>query len=35
MPQSAAKIIIPDDYPPVISGTPALQTLQAHGDVTT
>ncbi len=33
MPQTAAKIIIPDDFPPVISGTPALQTLQAHGDV--
>jgi D-3-phosphoglycerate dehydrogenase len=34
MPQSGAKIIIPDDFPPVISGTPALQTMQAHGDVT-
>lgn len=34
MPQTAAKIIIPDDFPPVISGTPALHTLQAHGDVT-
>jgi phosphoglycerate dehydrogenase-like enzyme len=28
-----AKIVIPDDFPPVISGTPALATLQAHGDV--
>src|SRR2546427_1525492 len=34
MPTTAAKIIIPDDFPPVISGTPALQTMQAHGAVT-
>ena len=34
MPSSAAKIIIPDDFPPVLSGTPALHTMQAHGDVT-
>lgn len=34
MPQMATRIIIPDDFPPVISGTPALQTLQAYGDVT-
>ena len=33
MPQAGVKIVIPDDYPPVISGTPALQTLQAHGEV--
>ena len=33
MPQAGAKIVIPDDFPPVISGTPALQTLQAHGQV--
>lgn len=34
MPQTAARIIIPDDFPPVISGTPALQTMRAHGEVT-
>ncbi len=34
MPQTTARIIIPDDFPPVISGTPALHTLQAHGAVT-
>ncbi len=34
MPHTAAQIIIPDDFPPVISGTPALQTMQAHGNVT-
>jgi phosphoglycerate dehydrogenase-like enzyme len=33
MPQAGEKIVIPDDFPPVISGTPALQTLQAHGEV--
>ncbi len=33
MTQARAKIVIPDDFPPVISGTPALETLQAHGDV--
>jgi D-3-phosphoglycerate dehydrogenase len=33
MAQARARIVIPDDYPPVISGTPALQTLQEHGDV--
>jgi phosphoglycerate dehydrogenase-like enzyme len=31
--RAGAKIVIPDDFPPVISGTPALQTLQAHGEV--
>ena len=34
MPPTAATIIIPDDFPSVISGTPALQTMQAHGAVT-
>jgi D-3-phosphoglycerate dehydrogenase len=34
MSQAATKIVIPDDFPAVISGTPALRTLQAHGDVT-
>jgi D-3-phosphoglycerate dehydrogenase len=34
MAQPRAIIVIPDDYPPVISNTPALQTLQHHGDVT-
>jgi phosphoglycerate dehydrogenase-like enzyme len=34
MNQSQAKIIIPDDFPPVISDTPALRTMQDHGDVT-
>jgi D-3-phosphoglycerate dehydrogenase len=34
MNQTAARIIIPDDFPPVISGTPALRTMQDHGDVT-
>jgi D-3-phosphoglycerate dehydrogenase len=33
MTQTRAKIVIPDDFPPVISGTPALQTLHAHGAV--
>jgi phosphoglycerate dehydrogenase-like enzyme len=33
MPQARAKIVIPDDFPPVISGTPALATLQAYGHV--
>src|SRR5688572_26948594 len=33
MPQARAKIVIPDDYPTVISGTPALQSLQTHGEV--
>jgi phosphoglycerate dehydrogenase-like enzyme len=33
MSQARAKIVIPDDFPPVMSGTPALATLQAHGDV--
>jgi D-3-phosphoglycerate dehydrogenase len=33
MPQTRANIVIPDDFPPVISGTPALDTLKAHGDV--
>src|SRR5262249_34087784 len=34
MPHTAAQIIIPDDFPPVISETPALQTMQAYGNVT-
>jgi D-3-phosphoglycerate dehydrogenase len=34
MPSSTARIVIPDDFPPVISDTPALHTMQAHGDVT-
>ena len=34
MREAPVKIIIPDDLPPVISGTQALQTLQAHGHVT-
>ena len=34
MSRAPVKIIIPDDFPPVISGTQALRTLQAHGDVT-
>ena len=33
MPQERAKIVIPDDFPPVISGTPALATLQVYGHV--
>jgi phosphoglycerate dehydrogenase-like enzyme len=33
MSQARAKIVIPDDFPPVMSGTPALTALQAHGDV--
>jgi phosphoglycerate dehydrogenase-like enzyme len=33
MSQAGAKIVIPDDFPPVISGTPALAALQAQGDV--
>jgi phosphoglycerate dehydrogenase-like enzyme len=33
MPQARANIVIPDDFPPVISGTPALETLKAHGAV--
>jgi phosphoglycerate dehydrogenase-like enzyme len=33
MSQARAKIVIPDDFPPVMSGTPALSALQAHGDV--
>ncbi|MBI3329519.1 MAG: phosphoglycerate dehydrogenase [Nitrospinae bacterium] len=34
MSHAPATIIVPDDFPPVISNTPALRTLQAHGDVT-
>ena len=34
MQQSAAKIVVPDDFPAVISDTPALRTLQSHGEVT-
>jgi phosphoglycerate dehydrogenase-like enzyme len=33
MSQARAKIVIPDDFPPVMSGTPALAALRAHGDV--
>jgi D-3-phosphoglycerate dehydrogenase len=33
MPEAGTKIVIPDDFPPVISGTPALETLQAQGEV--
>jgi phosphoglycerate dehydrogenase-like enzyme len=33
MTQVRAKIVIPDDFPPVISNTPALETLKTHGDV--
>ena len=33
MTQARAKIVIPDDFPPVISGTPALEILKRHGDV--
>ena len=35
MTQARAKIVIPDDFPAVISGTPALETLQTYGDVDT
>src|SRR3989442_2742320 len=34
MPTTAAQIIIPNDCPQVIAGTPALQPMQAHGNVT-
>jgi phosphoglycerate dehydrogenase-like enzyme len=33
MTQGRAKIVIPDDFPMVISNTPALETLKTHGDV--
>jgi phosphoglycerate dehydrogenase-like enzyme len=33
MTQARAKIVVPDDFPLVISGTPALETLKGHGDV--
>jgi hypothetical protein len=33
MSQTPVRISIPDDFPPVISGTPARRTLQAHGEV--
>jgi D-3-phosphoglycerate dehydrogenase len=33
MPQARVTIAIPDDFPPVIAGTPALEALKAHGDV--
>jgi D-3-phosphoglycerate dehydrogenase len=33
MTQARAKIVIPDDFPAVISGTPALETLKTYGDV--
>lgn len=34
MTQTPARIVIPDDFPTVISGTPALYAMQAHGEVT-
>jgi D-3-phosphoglycerate dehydrogenase len=34
MPPTRANIVIPDDFPVVISDTPALRTMQTHGDVT-
>ena len=34
MSQARAQIVIPDDFPPVISDTAAHRTLQAHGEVT-
>jgi D-3-phosphoglycerate dehydrogenase len=33
MTQARAKIVIPDDFPPVISNTPALETLKSLGEV--
>jgi phosphoglycerate dehydrogenase-like enzyme len=33
MTQARATIVIPDDFPPVISNTPALETLKTQGDV--
>jgi D-3-phosphoglycerate dehydrogenase len=33
MPPARAKIVIPDDFPAVISDTPALASLQASGEV--
>ena len=33
MTQARAIIVIPDDFPPVISNTPALETLKTQGDV--
>ena len=33
MSEVRVKIVIPDDFPPVISGTPALQALQTQGEV--
>ena len=33
MPQARVSIIIPDDFPPVISHTPALERLKAQGEV--
>jgi D-3-phosphoglycerate dehydrogenase len=33
MPQARVKIVIPDDFPAVMSGTPALETLHTYGDV--
>jgi len=31
--EARAKIVIPDDFPPVISNTPALDRLKTHGEV--
>ena len=33
MTQARVNIVIPDDFPPVISNTPALESLKTHGDV--
>ncbi|HSF31667.1 MAG TPA: phosphoglycerate dehydrogenase [Candidatus Tectomicrobia bacterium] len=33
MTQARPRIVIPDDFPPVISNTPALETLKTHGNV--
>jgi hypothetical protein len=33
MSQARPTIVIPDDFPPVISGTPALTSLQGYGHV--
>ncbi|MGH8068426.1 MAG: 2-hydroxyacid dehydrogenase [Candidatus Entotheonellia bacterium] len=33
MTRARATIVIPDDFPPVISNTPALETLKTQGDV--
>jgi D-3-phosphoglycerate dehydrogenase len=33
MTRPRVRIVIPDDFPPVISGTPALETLKTYGEV--